>query len=192
MVEKIIFSLLLILNLFIVYPHDNIGIKIFGFTIHPLGEERNAHLMPLKLDKNAYFVINLGALVHYEKKLHKDIFTLKLVQALYSDCAARLGGFSHIGFRGRICKINNFSIWAGCGPTLVFRRNWMKLEGYYNPNFFKGDVDDMWQYKFILYAGEIELKYKINKVYEFVFTIIPGFPHIINFSAGMNIFIKNS
>lgn len=36
---------------------DNIGIKFFGLSIHPKGEEANSHLMPNRLDKDAYLVL---------------------------------------------------------------------------------------------------------------------------------------
>lgn len=80
---------------------DNIGIKFFGLSIHPKGEMDNAFLMPNKLDKNGYLVMNLGAELMYEKFLVEDILSVKLVQALYADCAGRLGGFGHIGLRRR-------------------------------------------------------------------------------------------
>ncbi len=43
------------------FAQDNLGIKFFRLSIHPNGEKENAFLMPNKLDKNAYLVLNLGA-----------------------------------------------------------------------------------------------------------------------------------
>lgn len=37
---------------------NNIGIKYFGLSIHPKGEHENSFLMPNKLDKNGYLVMN--------------------------------------------------------------------------------------------------------------------------------------
>lgn len=191
MVKEIkLFIFFISVNL-LVLAQNNIGFRFFGFTIHPRGEKTNARIMPLRLDKDAYFVLNPGCVIHYENKLYKDIFTIKVAQALYSDCAARLGGFSHIGFRGRILKKNNFSIYAGCGPTLVFRRNWIEIPEYINPYFFKGNANDKWQYKFIPYAGEVELKYFVSEIIEFAISLIPGYPVIINISLGLNYFFAS-
>ncbi len=63
---------------------DNIGIKFFGLSIHPKGEKDNSFLMPNKLDKNAYLVMNFGTEIMYEKFLYKNIVSIKVVQALYS------------------------------------------------------------------------------------------------------------
>lgn len=38
-----------------VIAKDNIGIKLFGLSIHPKGEKDNAFLMPNKLDKKCVF-----------------------------------------------------------------------------------------------------------------------------------------
>ena len=103
-----------------VIAQDNIGIKFFGLSIHPKGEKDNAFLMPNKLDKKAYLVMNFGAEIMYEKFLYKDIVSAKIVQALYVDCAEKLGGFSHIGIRAKIFKIGRHSLYGGIGPTLVF------------------------------------------------------------------------
>ena len=59
-----------------IQARDNIGIKFFGLSIHPFGDE-NAFLMPRKLDKNGYFVLNLGAMLSYEKFFWQDILDRK-------------------------------------------------------------------------------------------------------------------
>lgn len=83
------------------FGQDNIGVKFFGLSIHPKGEKENALLMPNRLDENGFFVLNLGAEWMYEKFVVEDRISVKLVQALYADCAARLGGFFHVGLRGK-------------------------------------------------------------------------------------------
>lgn len=170
---------------------DNIGIKFFGLSIHPKGEKDNAFLMPNKLDKNAYLVMNFGAEIMYEKFLHKDILSVKVVQALYSDCAEKLGGFSHIGIRAKIFKIERHSLFGGIGPTLVFRRNWQEMSEYVNPNRFKGEVNDKWQYLFLWYGGEFEYKYLISDRIDFSASFIPGYPDLMSLAVGVNLKFNN-
>lgn len=163
---------------------NNIGVKFFGLSVHPFGD-KNAHLMPNKLDKNAYFVVNLGGLVSVEKHLTSKV-SVKVIQALYADCAAQLGGFSHIGIRFQIFNIRKHRLSGGIGPTLVFRKNWQLLENYDNPNTFKGGTNDQWQYLFLWYGGEFEYKYPISEKVDFALSFVPGYPDLMNVSFGVN------
>lgn len=166
---------------------NNVGIKFFGLSIHPKGEYENSFLMPNKLDKNGYLVMNFGAVVSYEHFFVDDRVSLKIAQALYSDCAARLGGFTHIGIRVRILKKGKHTLSGGIGPTIVYRRNWLELDGYVNPNRFKGGEDDKWQYLFLWYGGEFEYKYAINNKIDVTSSFVPGYPDLISLSFGINI-----
>lgn len=167
-----------------VNAQDNVGIKFFGLSMHPKGEE-NAFLMPRKLDDQGVLVVNLGAVVSYEKFVFKDKFSIKVAQALYSDCADRLGGFSHIGFRSKIIDSKKHALYGGMGPTLVYRRNWLELEGYRNPDFFKGGPGEKWQYKFLWYGGELEYVYKLNQKIQLASSFIPGYPKLMSLSFGL-------
>lgn len=169
-----------------ILAQDNVGIKFFGLSIHPKGEHQNAQLMPNKLDKNAYLVMNFGGEIMYEKFFFKDIFSVKIVQALYADCAARLGGFSHVGLRGRILKKGKHSLYGGIGPTLVFRRNWLELQGYANPDRFKGELGDKFQYLFLWYGGEFEYKYSLNQNIDLATSFVPGYPDLMSLAIGIN------
>jgi len=170
---------------------DNIGIKFFGLSIHPKGEKDNSFLMPNKLDKNAYLVMNFGTEIMYEKFLYKNIVSIKVVQALYADCAERLGGFSHIGIRAKIFKIGKHSLFGGIGPTLVYRRNWQEMSGYVNLNRFKGGVNDKWQHLFLWYGGEFEYKYIISDRMDFSASFIPGYPDLMSLAVGVNMKFNN-
>ena len=175
-----------------VLAQDNVGIKFFGLSIHPQGERQNAHLMPNKLDKNAYLVMNFGGEIMYEKFFYKDIVSVKLVQGLYADCAARFGGFSHIGLRGRIIKKGKHSLYGGIGPTLVFRRNWLELQGYVNLNRFKGEVGNKYQYLFLWYGGEFEYKYSLNQNIDLAISFVPGYPDLMSLAVGINYKFKKN
>lgn len=170
---------------FHIQARDNIGIKFFGLSMHPFGDE-NAFLMPRKLDGKGYFVLNLGAMLSYEKFFWQDILSVKVIQAGYSDCAARAGGFSHIGIRGKIFSTKRQSLSGGIGPTLIYRRNWNELERYHDPGRFQGGLSDKWQYLFIWYGGEFEYKYSLNETFDFALCFVPGYPDLISFSLGIN------
>lgn len=178
----IVFSLLTI-NL---AAQNNLGFKYFGLSIHPKGEKDNAFLMPNKLDKDAYMVLNLGGVISYEFFVYKDILSLKAAQALYADCAARTGGFSHLGVRARMLKKGRHILNGGIGPTMVYRRNWLELDGYQNQNRFKGGKNNQWQYLFLWYGGEFEYKYSVSRQIQCAASIIPGYPDLMSLSIGMN------
>ncbi len=166
---------------------NNIGVKFFGLSVHPKGEKENAFLMPNKLDKNGYLVMNFGAEVTYEKFIYQDLLSVKVIQALYSDCAARLGGFSHIGIRAKIFKLGKHSLYGGIGPTLVFRKNWLDLDGYINPNRFIGGPENKYQHLFLWYGGEFEYKYQMNQKLDFAVSFVPGYPDLMSLAFGVSL-----
>ncbi len=163
---------------------SSIGIQYFGLSIHPRGDE-NAFLMPNKLDARGVLVLNIGAAVSYEHYLVKDQLTIKLIQALYADCAARTGGFSHIGIRHKVFKTQKHSLYGGVGPTLVFRRNWQELADYQNPGFFKGAPEARWQHRMLWIGGEFEYAYRITPGLDLTAMFVPGYPQFMSLSAGV-------
>lgn len=183
---KGIVVLLLLMQAFSLKAQNNFGLKYFGLSIHPKGEEENAFLMPRKLDKQARFVLNIGAVASYETFLHKDRLSLKLAQALYADCAARTGGFTHLGLRAKILRSEKHLLSGGIGPTLVYRRNWQELDGYVNQNRFKGQPDARWQYLFLWYGGEFEYKYFVSDQLDFSASFVPGYPDLMSLSFGLH------
>lgn len=182
----ILFTTFILLSLNL-NAQNSIGLKFFGLSIHPKGEKENAFLMPNKLDKNGVFVMNFGGVVSYEYFIFKDIVSVKAIQSLYSDCAARLGGFSHIGVRATIFKKGKHTFSGGIGPTIIYRRNWLDLDGYVNKNRFKGNKNSKWQHLFLWYGGEFEYKYSINEKFDISGSFVPGYPDLMSLSLGMGI-----
>jgi len=176
---------ILLLSLSLKAQH-NLGVKFFGMSIHPKGEKDNAFLMLNKLDKNGYLVLNFGGIISYEHFIFRDIISVKAVQALYSDCAARLGGFSHIGLRGTILQKGKHTLNGGIGPTLVYRKSWLELDGYVNQNRFMGDEENKFQYLFLWYGGEFEYKYSLNDKFDISISFVPGYPDLMSLSFGIN------
>lgn len=165
---------------------DNVALHFFGLSFHPHGAIENAPFMPNKFDEDAKFVMNFGAVLSYEKFFYKDIFSVKFGQAFYADCTESFAGFSHIGFRARIFQISRHSLRGGIGPTLIFRRNWNRIEGTTDFQQFKGDKDAFWQYMFIWYGGEFIYSYHINEKFDCSLNFVPGYPDLMNLSIGVN------
>lgn len=174
------------LGLCMAMAQDNVGIKFFGLSFHPKGERDNAHLMPNKLDKNAYFVMNLGVELMYEKFIFEDIFSVKVIKANYLDCAVQFAGFAHIGVRGKIFKKGKHQLYGGIGPTFIYRKNWIQLPDYQNPNFFKGTKEDAFQYLFLWYGGEFEYKYQLTNRVDLALSFVPGYPDLMSLAVGLN------
>ena len=61
----------------------SIGLKFMGLSFHPLSGKPNAELMPNRLDEQAYFVWDLGALLTYEYFIVPDILSVKFVDTKY-------------------------------------------------------------------------------------------------------------
>lgn len=182
--NHLIFLLVLLLLAWPGHAQQNLNLKFFGISLHPKGDV-NAPLMPLNPDNKGYLVFNLGGTLGYEYFLKPNKFSIKGIQAVYSDCAAQLGGFSHVGLRWVVFKRGKHSLNGGFGPTLVYRRNWYKLTNYQDSGFFNGGKDAKWQYKFIPYAGELEYNLALNDQYEFSTTFIPGYPSLMSLSFGV-------
>lgn len=185
MIRKVLLTGLIIFSISKIYSQDNLNFKFFGFSFHPQGDV-NASNMPTKIDANGIAVVNIGAYFGYEKFIYNHKFSLKTISAVYMDCGGLFGGFVHLGFRGVILHLNNFSINGGLGPTLIYRRSWYsKFENYVNSGFFDGTENEFWQYKFLWYGGEFEFNYKLSKSLDFSVTLVPGYPKFVDLSLGV-------
>ena len=170
---------------------SNLNLKFLGLNLHPQGDP-NAGLMPLNLDDKGYWVFTLGGTIGYEHFIKPDKFSLKVIQAAYSDCAARFAGFTHVGVRWVIFKKGKHSMNGGLGPTFVYRRSWHELAGYIDSGYFNGKPNQQWQYKFIPYAGELEYNVALNDRYELSTAVVPGYPEIISLSVGVRYWINKN
>jgi hypothetical protein len=183
--RRSVFVLLFFLFCISGFSQDNFTVKFFGFSFHPDGDI-NAENMPTKIDKNGVAVVNLGLYFGYEKFVHKDKVSLKVITAYYSDCGGLFSGLVHVGVRGVILQLDKFSINGGLGPTFIYRRSWYsKFDNYVNSGFYSGNETDFWQYKFLWYGGEIEFNYKLNEFLDLSVTLVPGYPKLIDVSIGV-------
>lgn len=164
--------------------HHNIGLKFMGLSIHPKGAYGNEVLMPHKLDKHAYLVMNWGAMLAYERFFFGKFLSIKMVQGFYADCAAQFAGFTSIGIRVRIFKLGCHQLYGGMGPTVLYRRNWFRLAGYKDTHYFQGGREDFWQYKLLWYGGELEYRYALCERMDISTTFVPGYPDLLCLSFG--------
>jgi hypothetical protein len=157
-------------------------IKYFGLSVH-LKETPYPEIFPNKLDDKGYSTLNYGAIIGYDRFLIRNVHALRLQQAIYADCSASLAGFTHVGWRALLFQKGRHSLNAGLGPTLVYRRDWNRLQGYQDDGYF--NRRGKWQYKFYWYAGELEYNYQLEGKTDFSFNIIPGIPELISFGLGV-------
>ena len=159
----------------------HLEIKYVGLGWHPQDEGMNVEKMPLKLDADGTFMLNVGALVSWERYFkEKGRYSLELMGAYYLDCALVPDVVLHLGFRGKFFTIGKHSLNGGIGPTILLRRNWHdKVLDYVNTGYFNGDEDDYFQWRFYWYGGEIEYNYAFNKKNILSVSVIPGFPKYV-------------
>jgi hypothetical protein len=186
LLPKIVLLTILIAFSSIVFSQNNIGLQFFGLAIHPKGDPLNAHLMPFKLDKDAYFVVNFGIVASYDHFFYKDILSVKIGQTFFADCATKFAGVSHIGIRVKVFKIGRHLLQLGIGPTYMFRQNWYDLDGYVQTHPINGTPEDKFQTRFIWYGGEIEYKYSINDKFDISAGFIPYYNIIMSTYLGIN------
>lgn len=184
----IILCLLLYLNMQRVAAQDNIGFN-FLFLTHHFGGNKMAFLQPNKLDKNAKYVLNWGGVVHYERYIYRKRISLKVAQAMYSDCATLFAGHTHLAFRVNFLNSDRHSLRLGFGPTWVYRETWHRFPDYVQENVYferRGD----WDYVFVWYGGEIEYDYKLSKNWEINAHLIPGVPEFFNLGIGFRYWLN--
>jgi hypothetical protein len=158
-----------------------INVKYIGLSGH-LKVSPHPHLYTRKIDKKGFTVLNIGVIAGVERNFIKNWFSVKFVQAVFSDCASQPAGFTHIGVRFSFANKNHhFSI--GNGPTIFYRKDWLDLPGYVDEGLFKRK--DKVQYIFFWYAGEVEYNYRINEKMDIGITIIPGPPEFFTLAPGI-------
>ena len=163
-----------------------LSIQWFGITFHPGGGSvfmRDNY--PLKLDKQAYFVLNVGAAVSYDRDLSKRFF-IRTQAGAFMDCAWQKSAYVHVGLHFKPITLGRHSINAGLGPMFLVREDWGKFERYRRGDDFFGDrVKNGWQHRFFPIGGEVEYLFRINDKFEFQYSVIPGYPAIITSKIGV-------
>jgi hypothetical protein len=162
----------------------HLSFQYLGHTYHP-GGGNTPEVYPLKLDRKAYFVLDVGAAANLDYRL-SDYSFLRFTSALYKDCAFVTAGCVHMGPRLQYSWGDN-RINAGIGPILSFRGDWHRFQEYQDDEFYGDRVYHGWQYRFFWYAVEFEYLRRINDSSEFQWSIIPGGPLIITSIFGIRL-----
>jgi hypothetical protein len=160
----------------------NISIQYLGLTYHPDGGE-TPEVYPLKFDRQAYLVLDIGAIGKLDYRLGKYFFA-RFTSGLYLDCALLMAGCVHTGPRIQYSLGNN-SINIGIGPIFSFRQDWHRFEQFEDDDFYGDRVYKGWQYRLYPTALEIEYLRKINDSMELQWSLIPGAPLVITFLVGV-------
>jgi hypothetical protein len=163
-------------------PAWHLSVQYLGLTYHPDGGN-TPEIYPLKLDKKAYFVLDVGFAANIDYRI-SDHFFLRFTSALYKDCAFVTAGGIHAGPRLQFSWGNN-SINAGIGPILSFRQDWHRFAEYKDDEFYGSRIYHDWQYRFFPTAMEFEYLRRINDSMEFQWSVIPGAPLVITSMFGV-------
>jgi hypothetical protein len=159
-----------------------ISFQYLGLTYHPDGGT-TPEVYPLKLDRKAYLVLDVGIAANLDYRLGKFIF-LRFTSSLYKDCAFVTAGCFHMGPRLQYGWKKNL-INLGVGPILSFREDWHQFKEYQTDDFYGDRVHGNWQYRFFFYAVELEYLRRINDHLDFQYSLIPGAPLVITSLFGI-------
>jgi hypothetical protein len=158
------------------------SIQFLGLTLHPDGGN-TPEIYPLKLDKKAYLVLDVGAAVNMDCRLNRRFF-FRFTSSFYKDCAFVSAGCLHAGPRIQFSPGKN-RMNVGMGPILSFRQDWHRFEQYKTDEFYGDRIYHGWQYRLFWTALELEYLRRINDTMEFQWSIIPGAPLIITSMFGI-------
>jgi len=159
-----------------------LSVQYLGITYHPDGGT-TPEVYPLKLDENAYVVLNVGVAANVDYVMGKYFF-MRFTTSLYKDCAFVTAGCFHLGPRVQYCgKKNRFNL--GIGPIFSFREDWHQFEEYEDDDFYGDRVSGKWQYRFFPFAVELEYLRRINDHLEFQYSLIPGAPLVFTSLFGV-------
>jgi hypothetical protein len=162
--------------------HWYLSFQFLGLTYHPDGGT-TPEIYPLKLEKKAYLVIDIGVAASLDYSLGKYIF-LRFKTSMYKDCAFVMAGCFHVGPRFQYgWKKNRVNL--GIGPILSFREDWHQFKEYQTDDFYGNRVYGKWQYRYFPYAIELEYLRRINDHLEFQYSLIPGAPLVITSLFGL-------
>lgn len=152
MMNQIKVSLLLVLIPFLLIgrigvAQDQAGVYFTAMTMHLLGD-KNAALMPLRLDDRGLFVLNVGTALQYRKQLGKSRWSVDAVQTFQADCAFKGSWGTGISIGYDFIKSSKHQFIFALGPGFFFRKNWATIDGYIQVEDLKITANKKWEYLF--------------------------------------------
>ena len=161
-----------------------IAAKYNGLTYHPDGGE-NEERYKRSLDSRDFWVVQVGLEGDVDYAL-RDFLLFRFGSALYRDCADVWAGFFHLGFRLQWDPMDRLALRIGIGPTYLWRQNWLnRVKGYTKDSFFGDATKGPFQDAFIWYGGDIDVEWRAWRRVSLVYSMIPGYPEVIQSSAGV-------
>lgn len=160
-----------------------LGLKYTGISYHPDGGENEGY--PRKLDDAAFWVLLLGAELDADWRPFRYLY-VRASTSFYKDCADLWAGYYHLGFRANYDIGERVGVRIGIGPTYLWRQNWLgRVAGYKRDSFFGEATNGDFQGKFIWYGGDAEIEWKAGRAVSLVYSLIPGWPEVIQSSVGL-------
>jgi hypothetical protein len=164
--------------------HFAANLKYTGITYHPGGGENIEHYKRA-LDNEDYWVLLIGFQADADYLLRPFLY-LRASTSLYRDCSDLWAGYYHLGFRANWDATEKLSLRIGIGPTYLWRQNWFGVvKGYTKDSFFGPATGGDFQGAFVWYGGDAEIVWKLNSKMAVLYSVIPGYPEVIQNSIGM-------
>jgi hypothetical protein len=162
-----------------------LSVQFMGMSYHPGGGTMPQHY-PLKLDSKAYWVANLGVNLTYARQLKRH-FSLVASASYYKDCAYLDAGYLHVGIGWDAIRLGRHTFGAELGPIFTFREDWHRFDRYRARDIYAHRVWGNWQYRFMLIAGTLEYKYRINERWQIHYSLIPAYPAVLTSLLGVKV-----
>jgi hypothetical protein len=146
LIKSLVISLLFALLISVrSYGQDQLGLYACGLTIH-LSGDKNAALMPLKLDDKGIFVFNYGGALQYLKQL-KNRWSVDSEFSLQADCCLKFSWAAGVSIGYDFIKSPEHQFILAIGPFIYCRKNWDSMDGYLQVEDLKVTANKKWEYK---------------------------------------------
>jgi len=144
-VKSLLLSLLfaLVINLKS-YGQDHLGFYLCGLTTHLYGD-KNAALMPIKVDDKGTLVFNIGGALQYRKQL-KNRWSVDSELSIQADCALKFSWATGVSIGYDFIKSPEHQFILAIGPCIFFRENWASMEGYLPVEELSVTANKKWEY----------------------------------------------
>ena len=169
-------------------PNHYFSVQWLGWTLHPKGGSMPQN-NPWKLDPKAVFLLNPGVALSYDWQFKKHVFW-RAAAGYYGDCALLNAGYIHFGFRWEALRFGRHTFNGGFGPGFFFRQDWHRFAEYRGDPIYGNRVWQGWQYRMFPVIGEVEYLFKINARWQFQYSVVPGYPVVINSKMGVRFLLK--
>ena len=168
--------ILITLSLGLISPKALIGqsalnLHLTAIAFH-VSDKPNYLLYENSLDELGNIVVEPMAILTYQRFFKTTRNSFQISQGLYSDAAAQMAGFTYFSLKKKLIHSFKNVISISIGPSLSYRKDWHKINGYIEDNSFT--VDGTWEYKW-LFAAEINYYYYLAKRSDFSVSLHYGY-----------------